>query len=72
MTDFLLGQHAEAIAELKKDVAALGVKVDRVVSFVDRVDGGWKVAASALAMVGAFIGAAFAFIADYVKSRWLS
>lgn len=69
MSDFLLGQHAEAIAELKKDVAELGEKMDRVVAFVDRIDGGWKTAGYVLTIVGAIVGAASSLLIGYVKKK---
>lgn len=69
MSDFILGEHAAEIRALKADVAELSGKMDRVVSFVDKIDGGWKVGASVLALAGAFIGASVGFIADYIKTR---
>lgn len=72
VTDFMLGKHAQAIADLKTDVAAMTVKLDRVVSFVDGIEGAWKTAAFGLAAIGAAIGVLMTFVTDYVKHRMWS
>lgn len=65
----MLGEHAAEIRAIKSRLDDMEPKLDRLVSFADRVEGAWKSGAWALGIAGAFIGAVVSFVADLLRSK---
>ena len=67
---YIVGQHAARIEDLSRQMALLDAKVDELVNFSHRIQGGWRVGAVLLTTIASFIGAGASLLFGALKQHF--